>query len=772
MKKLSQLEKYLNVEQTPSQEDQQKLLSAIGWNDYHVGYHGVQGLPRDNTSSDEISKVFSAINKEDGEIIVIKKIPKDVSRISYAVLYSREHDCVNIPRKRRLNTKTDFIFIATEYVAHQFNELKTMFMNKEINTEKVKNIFIGYCNGLDYIHNIANVIHRDIKPENLRFDIEGKNKEIISKIIDFELACQRDASLTVRGTAGYKAPELIRKNAESVESDIYALGICGAELLSTEKETIPEQIGKLKRLDKKLIAEHEKIEKDKSLNSEQKEVESGKANIKRYWETIPAVSAEEEFLIEVFKNATRPNPEDRYQTAIDMQQDLEIILQEKRIRKIIEAFKHVGTVSEKVKNGSTFDLDNAEKASQLKKEWFSDLIDSGIDPKKSKIVIYIQNKIKEKVKPVKDEAQKYLNQLLGTKNAESADSFQEASYASQIHTKIAGMDKLVKQHVLELANCLNRLYSLCEIKDPLINILLKSPELKKEESRQNATNTYQSLMELTNRLEIQTFILDDADTSEASIINSRIKNYLKELQSKQIIPKDAKKCIELKELLTENNKLIRATDDKLCENLDEILKNIETQLERADAKNLKSAYFSLGLDSAKQGKLTEAIAYLEKAKQHSPVPDAKIEYNLGCFYHIGNQTSEALKQYRLAGRILKSSKMPESTALINNAAIIAAESGKKFDLISKSLMSAINQDETNFEVKYNLGVVSIENQDYAAAIEQFETAINIRPLPELNNFLAFAYFKTGELNKAQEHMKAYLQGLAKRIEQSEKNKNG
>ncbi len=134
-----------------------------------------------------------------------------------------------------LGEENGFLYIAMEHVPGR--SLYQLSRERRLSIREMIAIFSDIAAGMDHAHS-QGIVHRDIKPANILVDNNGR-----AKIIDFGIAKVIGGGGTgpegvktktgaIIGTLNYIAPELFRGVEPSPGSDIYALGLLFAEMLT------------------------------------------------------------------------------------------------------------------------------------------------------------------------------------------------------------------------------------------------------------------------------------------------------------------------------------------------------------------------------------------------------------------------------------------------------------------------------------------------------------------------------------------------------------
>src|SRR5215475_716386 len=188
-------------------------------------------------------------------------------------------------------------FLAMEFVA---GETITAIIEKGIRfkPEKVIGLASQIASAIDFAHS-KGVIHRDIKPSNLILYDEDK-----VKVTDFGIAKLADAEMTqsgtLLGTPSYMSPEQAMGDKLDGRSDIFSLGVCAFEMLSGEQ---PFPGANVTSILYKLVH----VDPIEPPNLEMNGL------VPQKWH-------------DVFGRVLAKKPDERYQTASEFVQDLELCL--------------------------------------------------------------------------------------------------------------------------------------------------------------------------------------------------------------------------------------------------------------------------------------------------------------------------------------------------------------------------------------------------------------------------------------------------------------
>ena len=128
---------------------------------------------------------------------------------------------------------------------------------KHLDLRKRLQLFVHACRAVESAHR-ALIVHRDLKPSNVLVTAEGDVKLLdfgIAKLLDDEIDSDETRTQYHAMTPAYAAPEQFSHEAITTATDVYALGVLLAELITGhrrepgEKRTPSSQIGEKKPAD-------------------------------------------------------------------------------------------------------------------------------------------------------------------------------------------------------------------------------------------------------------------------------------------------------------------------------------------------------------------------------------------------------------------------------------------------------------------------------------------------------------------------------------------
>lgn len=191
-------------------------------------------------------------------------------------------------------------FIVMEYV--EGKSLKSLIKKRGgLTLPETLDIMLQLTDGIACAHN-SYIIHRDIKPQNILVLDDGR-----VKITDFGIAqALKRGELTetnsVMGSVHYLPPEQANGTGTTIKSDIYSLGIVMFELLT----------GKVP------------FKGENAVEIAIKQMKDPLPDIHSYKEGIP------QSIENILLKATAKNPKNRYDSVLEMQEDIKTSLSKER----------------------------------------------------------------------------------------------------------------------------------------------------------------------------------------------------------------------------------------------------------------------------------------------------------------------------------------------------------------------------------------------------------------------------------------------------------
>lgn len=236
-----------------------------------------------------MSTVYLAENIKLGTMWAIKEINKRSNsnvniRVEPDILKKLNHPC--LPRIFDIIEDEENIYTIVDYIEGTPLDKEILKFGK-FPEDKVIDWAKQICDVLQYLHSFKPnpIIYRDMKPSNIILTPEGK-----IKLIDFGIAREykqgSDSDTIYIGTKGYAAPEQYGNGQSNVATDIYGLGVTLYHLITGKSPNEPPY----------------EIKPVRQLNS--------------------GLSEEIEMIL---LRCTRSDPEERYQSIIELMQDFNSI---------------------------------------------------------------------------------------------------------------------------------------------------------------------------------------------------------------------------------------------------------------------------------------------------------------------------------------------------------------------------------------------------------------------------------------------------------------
>ena len=188
------------------------------------------------------SQVWECIEQQTGRPLAMKLLKQDVEdfkdnkaslKHEADVLKTLDHPL--IVKFDRYSSSRDNTYMTMEHfrAANVKLQLKSNIRSVHV---RARRLFETVCQALSCVH-AHGWIHRDLKPDNILMNKVGE-----IRLVDFSLASKEVKGFakmigggkfkTIQGTRTYIAPETIRKQAPTFQTDLYSLGILFFEVLT------------------------------------------------------------------------------------------------------------------------------------------------------------------------------------------------------------------------------------------------------------------------------------------------------------------------------------------------------------------------------------------------------------------------------------------------------------------------------------------------------------------------------------------------------------
>ena len=184
-------------------------------------------------------------NKKSETDLVLRSFPHSVA--AYEKLQNIRH--INLPEIYDVLEMDDGQIVLEEYI-DGLTVAQVMEVGK-YRSSGARKVLLGLCDALTALHNCG-IIHRDVKPENVIIEKSGR-----VVLIDFNVSrIKSDASkdTVIMGTVGYASPEQLGLAQTDARTDIYAVGVLYNVMLTGQHPSVTIASGKVGRIVRKCTA--------------------------------------------------------------------------------------------------------------------------------------------------------------------------------------------------------------------------------------------------------------------------------------------------------------------------------------------------------------------------------------------------------------------------------------------------------------------------------------------------------------------------------------
>ena len=192
-------------------------------------------------ASGNSSQVWEVVEKSSSRHMAMKLLKNDVPEFKENKLQlKRESEVLKtldhpmIVKFERYSSNRDHTYFLMEHFRASNLKLQIKADTNKVQL-KVRQLFEGVCSALSHVHQ-RGYVHRDIKPDNVLMNKVGE-----IRLCDFSLSSKQASGMgkmfagklkSIQGTRTYIAPETIRKEQPTFQTDLYSLGVMLFEVLT------------------------------------------------------------------------------------------------------------------------------------------------------------------------------------------------------------------------------------------------------------------------------------------------------------------------------------------------------------------------------------------------------------------------------------------------------------------------------------------------------------------------------------------------------------